>query len=180
MSEVHEKMRVETLRSTRRDASPSAIAFVDMHDRLHRAVLLFRGGLDNLEASSYWPEQEGFDPGDYSRGEINIPAEFVRVIEAWGRQVARPGPGEIDRAFHDILLLNPATKLERQILTLRAWQCFGRKESWRRIGAVCRVSYEYARRTHRDLVLRAMVKEAQQNAAQKHERLVARNRGLLR
>jgi hypothetical protein len=139
---------------------------------------LFRGGLDNLDARQYWPEQQGFDPGDYGRGEVTIPAEFIRVIEAWGRQVPRAGPGEIDRAFHDVLLLNPATKLERSILTMRAWQAFGNRESWRRIGAACHVSHEYARHTHGDLVRRAIVKEAQERAAKEHERLVARNRGL--
>jgi len=180
MTAAFESIRGESLRSTRRDLSPAARAFIEMHDRLHRAVLLFRGGLDNLEARQHWPDQEAFDEWDYRRGEVSIPAEFIRVIEAWGRQVPRPGPGEIDRAFHDILLINPATRLERAILTMRAWQCFGHKESWRRIGAATGVSYEFARLAHRDLVLRAMVAEAKEKKAAKHDELVARNRGVRR
>ena len=158
-------------------ASSDELAFVDMEARLHRAAILLRGGGDYLGACSNWPEMKP-EVGDYNHGEITLPAELVKVIEKWGRDFPRPEPGEIDRALEDMLLINPADKLERRVLALRAFQLHFGRRSWRSIGRAVHVSHEYARRTHRDVIERALRNQAALRNADKHERLIARNMGV--
>ena len=143
--------------------APDATTFLQMCDRLHRAALLFRGGMDFLGAKVLWPDVKP-ETGDYSHGEITLPAEFVRVMAQWEKEIPKARPGEIDRAFRDILLLQGCDKLSFKILTLRAHQEHGTmKESWRKIAVIVGIrSKDTCIKKHRDLILYAMEREARQ------------------
>ncbi len=88
-------------------------------------------------------------------------------MDQWAKEIPNPVPGEIDRAFNDLLLIQGCEKKDFRILQMRAYQEHGQhKESWRKIAAaIGGMSHEGVRRRHRDLILSAMEREVKQNAA---------------
>lgn len=142
-----------------------AAAFVEMHDRLHRAslVMAMQPGDDPSSGYSLMPEKQGEWWDDGYEGSKLSDADICRRIEAWGRLVPKAEPGEIDEADRTLALLAgmPNARRAYRIVAVRAWQEHHNRESWRRAGRMLGISHELARRLHHDAVEWALLQVLQ-------------------
>jgi hypothetical protein len=144
-----------------------------MFDRLHRAVLVMatQRGDGPGQSSSMWPAYMGEWWDDGWEGSKLSGADLARRIDAWGADVPKPKPGEIEQSELTLsYLASPPDKRMHQIIAIRAWQEHKGRESWRKAGKMLKppVSHEKARRLHEDAVqfaLTAALKSAKRRAA---------------
>jgi hypothetical protein len=130
--------------------------------RLHRAMLIMSTQPPVTPGGSFsiLPEYRGDWWDEGFEGSRLSDADICRRIEAWGRKVPAPEPGEIDQAERilDLLAGHPSSRRFFRVIQVRAWQEHNDRESWRRAGRMLGVSHVTAARLHLDAVQHALTR----------------------